>query len=112
MPWTSATRHSPVHTPSLDCAVRVEDAMPVQPGLLWRAISVVGFLLLVGAYLVNQRGRCRPDALGYLGANVAGAGLLAAYSARIDEPVFVGLEGFWCLASLFALLRRQPRSAP
>ncbi len=85
--------------------------MPVEPGLLWRAASVVGFLLLVGAYLVNQNGRCRPDAPRYLGANIVGAGLLAAYSARIDEPVFVGLEGFWCLASVVALLRRPRGSA-
>ena len=79
--------------------------MPGDPGLVWRTLSVVGFLLLVGAYLVNQSGRCRPDSARYLGANALGAGMLAAYSAYIDEPVFVGLEGFWCVASVVALGR-------
>lgn len=84
--------------------------MPADPGTLWKVVSVVGFLLLVGAYLVNQTGRCPPDSMRYLGANTLGAGMLAAYSARIDEPVFVGLEGFWCLASLVAWVRSGRRS--
>jgi hypothetical protein len=72
--------------------------------VLWQAASVVGLLCLVSAYLVNQRGGCRPDSPRYLAANAAGAGVLAAYSAVIEEWVFVGLEGFWCVASLFALI--------
>ncbi len=81
--------------------------MPQEPGLLWRVASVAGFLLLVGSYLVNQARRCQPDSARYLGANALGAGLLAGYSAVIHEWVFVGLEGFWCLASVWAL-RRAP----
>jgi hypothetical protein len=73
--------------------------------MLWRAVSIVGLLLLVFAYLVNQSGRTRADSRRYLLANVLGAGLLTAYSAFIREWVFVGLEGFWCLASLWALRR-------
>ena len=88
--------------------------MPAEPGLLWRTISVVGFLLLVGAYLTNQTGRCRPDGAPYLAANTLGSGMLAAYSAYIDEWVFVGLEGFWCVASAIAWVRgpRAPLPAP
>ena len=83
--------------------------MPTDPGLVWRALSVAGFLFLVGAYVVNQRGGCRPTSRRYLLANVVGSGLLAAYSAVIREWVFVALEGFWCLASLQALLRELQR---
>ncbi|GEM_PF-1913729 len=75
--------------------------MPESPSLIWKLASVVGFLCLVSAYLVNQRGGCSTEGWRYLWANTLGAGLLAAYSAKIDEPVFVGLEGFWCLASLW-----------
>ncbi len=78
--------------------------------MAWRAVSIVGFLLLVGAYLCNQTGRCQADSRLYLGANTLGAGMLGAYSARIDEPVFVGLEAFWCLASLLALKRVWSRA--
>ena len=85
--------------------------MPEDPGTLWRAVSVLGFLLLVGAYITNQVGRCSPRSGKYLLANILGAGLLAAYSAMIDEPVFVGLEGFWCLASVAAWLRSNGRGA-
>lgn len=73
--------------------------------MAWRLTSVVGLLCLVVAYLVNQRGGCRADGAPYLGANALGAGLLAAYSAVIEEWVFLGLEGFWCAASLWAWAR-------
>ena len=85
--------------------------MPEDPGTLWRVVSVLGFLLLVGAYITNQAGRCSPRSGKYLLANILGAGMLAAYSAMIDEPVFVGLEGFWCLASVVAWLRSGGREA-
>ena len=73
------------------------------PGVLWRALSVVGMLSLVVAYLLNQRKLWKPDSLRYLLCNVLGSGLLAVYSMVIGEWVFVGLEGFWCLASVNAL---------
>lgn len=82
------------------------------PGLVWRLASVAGFLALVIAYLTNQAGRCAPSSSRYLLANALGAGVLAAYSARIDELVFVGLEGFWCLASVAALVRARRGTAP
>ena len=85
-------------------------------GTAWRVASIAGFVLLVGAYLVNQRGRCRPDSTRYLLSNAAGAGLLAAYSVVIGEWVFFALEGFWCAASLWALQARgrpaQARARP
>ncbi len=77
--------------------------MGADPGLVWRAASVVGFLCLVGAYIANQRGACRADSVRYLVSNVVGAGILALYSAIIGEWVFVALEGFWCGASVHAL---------
>ncbi len=85
--------------------------MPEEPGLIWRAVSVAGFLMLVSAYLTNQVGRCEARSRRYLGANALGAGLLAAYSAVIHEPVFVALEGFWSAASVWALLRARPTGA-
>lgn len=77
--------------------------MPEEPGVVWKILSVLGFLALVGAYLLNQSGRIRPDSLRYLAANTVGAGLLAAYSGIITEWIFVALEGFWCVASARAL---------
>ena len=79
--------------------------MPAEPGMLWRAVSVLGLLLLVLAYLVNQAGRTSSDSRRYLLANALGAGLLTVYSMIIGEWVFVLLEGFWCLASVWALRR-------
>ena len=80
-------------------------------GMAWRVASIVGFLCLVGAFLVNQRGRCRPDSTRYLLANALGAGLLAAYSVAIREWVFFALEGFWCAASVWALRARGAAAA-
>lgn len=85
--------------------------MSDDPSLAWKLASVLGLLCLVIAYLVNQTGRCLPTSARYLCANALGAGVLAAYSARIGEPVFVGLEGFWCVASVAALMRLPRRSS-
>ncbi len=85
----------------------------METGPLWNTLSVGAFLLLVGAYLANQRGLCTASSRSYLLANVIGGGLLASYSAVIGEWVFVALEGFWCVASAWALLREPlpPRAA-
>lgn len=85
--------------------------MPIEPSLAWQLASAAGLLCLVLAYLVNQSGRCRADSARYLLANALGAGLLAAYSLVIDQPIFVALEGFWCVASLFALTRGRRTGA-
>jgi hypothetical protein len=74
---------------------------------MWRAISIVGMVLLVVAYVLNQRGIWRPADRAYLLANAVGAFLLTVYSWRIGEWVFVGLEGFWCAVSARELLPRS-----
>ena len=81
-----------------------------EPGLTWRLLSVAGFLFLVGAYVVNQRGGCKATSRRYLIANVIGSGLLVGYSAVIREWVFVALEGFWCAASAWALWRELSKA--
>lgn len=87
--------------------------MSDDPGTLWRLLSVLGFLFLVGGYIANQRGWTRADSSRYLAANVLGSGLLGVYSAVIDEWVFVALEGFWFFASLDAWRRSLGKgSAP
>jgi uncharacterized membrane protein len=70
---------------------------------MWRAISIVGMLLLVIAYVANQRGATSATSPRYLLANIVGAAMLAAYSAVIGEWVFVLLEGFWCGAAVWTL---------
>jgi hypothetical protein len=75
-------------------------------GALWTILSIAGMLLLVVAYVLNQRGIWKPGERRYLLANAIGAGLLTAYSAWIEQWVFVGLEGFWCVESLRALWPR------
>jgi len=86
--------------------------LPEDPGLAWRALSVAGFLLLVGAFLANQAGRWPTQGRRYLGANALGAGILAAYSGAIQEWVFVALESFWCVASVWILVRRASGVKP
>lgn len=77
--------------------------------LAMKAASVVGLVLLVVAYVLNQRGAWHPKERPYLAANAVGAALLAVYSAWIGEWVFVALEGFWSLVSLVPLLRPAAR---
>lgn len=79
--------------------------------LAWRLVSLVGLLSLVSAYLLNQRGKWQPDSTAYLLFNVIGSALLAAYSTMIREWIFVALEGFWCVASMFALRRARAEAS-
>lgn len=75
--------------------------------LVMKALSVIGFLLLVTGYLLNQRGRLAAVAPAYLAMNTFGALLLASYSVFIGEWVFVALEGFWSAASAHAWIRAE-----
>jgi hypothetical protein len=73
------------------------------------AVGLVGMLCLIGAFLANLNGRLDNDARLYQVLNLVGAGILAWYGVVKETYIFVGLEGFWALAALYALIR-TPRA--
>lgn len=78
--------------------------------MLHQIISLTGALLILGAYVANQRGWLGPADLGYNLTNLVGA-LLLLWVALVDwRWGFILLEAVWAAASLPPLLRR-PRPA-
>ena len=76
----------------------------------YQALSLIGAVLVLGAYLANHRGWIGPRDRAYNLMNFAGAALLAVV-AVVDRRVgFIVLEGVWVLIALPALLRPPQRA--
>jgi len=69
-----------------------------------QAISVVGALLVLGAYAANQLGRTDTSNLPYQLANLFGGGILAVVAVIEVQIGFILLEGTWTLVSLWGVL--------
>jgi hypothetical protein len=67
-----------------------------------QAVSVVGALLILGAYAANQFGWTRTTNLVYALANVVGAGVLTVVAIVERQWGFLLLEGVWTLVALIA----------
>jgi hypothetical protein len=70
-----------------------------------QAVSLVGALLVLGAFIGLQRNRWRSDSQGYLWANFIGSSLLTAVAVWDRRIGFVLLELVWALASLWSIIR-------
>ncbi len=71
-----------------------------------QAVSVLGSLLILGAYFALQRGFLRADQRGYSAINFVGAALLAYVAVMERQLGFIVLEGTWALLSIPGMLRR------
>lgn len=79
--------------------------------MLYQVISLLGAMLILLAYVLNQRGRIGPKDRSYSLINLVGA-LLLLWVAIIDwRWGFILLETAWALVSIPPLLRRRPRAA-
>lgn len=71
-------------------------------------VSVVGSLIILGAYFALQRGLIDSRQRGYSALNFVGAGLLAWVAIVESQVGFILLEGTWALLSIPGMLRREP----
>ena len=72
-----------------------------------QALSLIGALLVLGAFALVNTGRVRPTDLSYGLANFVGASLLA-WVAIVDRRVgFILLESAWAVLSLLPLIRSR-----
>lgn len=73
---------------------------------LTQVVSIIGSILILGAYFALQRGMLRSEQRGYSVLNFVGAALLAWVAVVEWQIGFIVLEGTWALLSLPGMLRR------
>jgi hypothetical protein len=73
-----------------------------------QAISVVGAVMVLGAFAALQFRVVGPAHRGYLGANVVGSGCLAVAAGLEGLWAFVALNTIWGLVSLRSLVVAVP----
>ena len=79
--------------------------------MLLQLVSLIGALMVLGAYAALQRRWLRADDPRYNLLNFAGAALLTWVALEDRRWGFVMLEGAWALLSLVPLLRRGKRES-
>lgn len=80
--------------------------------LLDQLASIIGAVLILGAYLALQRGRLARESRAYNALNLAGSLMLTYAAVRNWNLGFVILEGSWALLSLPGTIRRPARATP
>lgn len=71
-----------------------------------QAVSLVGAVLILLAFALQQLGRWRPEDAAYLWFNFVGSAALTVVAWLERQWGFLLLEGAWALVSLYGLARR------
>jgi hypothetical protein len=80
---------------------------------MWSSIqlvSVLGSLLVLGAYVASQFGYLSAKGLAYAYANIVGSGILAVVATLEAQWGFLLLEGAWASVSLVAVMRHRAKA--
>lgn len=75
-------------------------------------VSVIGSLLVLGAYVASQFGYLSVKGRSFAFANIAGSGILAVVAALEAQWGFLLLEGAWASVSLVAVVRQRAKLNP
>jgi len=76
-----------------------------------QVIQMAGALVVLGAFVANQRHLMSTDSVAFLAMNCVGTAVLAVVAGANGDMGFLLLEGVWSIISLFGLVRalRQPQ---
>jgi hypothetical protein len=77
--------------------------------MLMQVISILGALLVLGAYAANQLDRLGVHSYPYLLMNLLGAGALTVSAIATRQAGLILVEGAWTLISVVGLLRALRR---
>lgn len=69
-------------------------------------IQIVGSLLILGAFILLQLRRTKPDAAPYLWINFIGASILAVTAILTWQWGFIILEAVWAFVALAGIIRK------
>lgn len=78
---------------------------------MFQVVQVCGSLLVLAAFVANQRGWVDVKAWSYLWLNLIGSGILAVEAAITAQWGFLLLEGVWALVSLLGVIGQVRRTA-
>ena len=74
-------------------------------------VSLIGAVLILGAYLALQRGWLPRESRLYNALNFVGSGLLTYVAVKDRRMGFIILEAAWALLSVPGMLKRAPQKA-
>lgn len=77
----------------------------------WQALSFVGAMLILAAYLGQQMKWMSPQGIAYNLLNIVGSGILCYIAFFPFKLGFVVLEGLWVLISIYAIVRNRREQA-
>jgi hypothetical protein len=74
-------------------------------GNVVQIVSLLGSILILGAYIANQFRRIGPLDLSYVLLNLVGSAILAVVAVIEQQWGFLLLEGVWALVSLWSTVK-------
>ena len=77
-----------------------------------QVIQIVGAVLILAGFILNQTNRLDATSYSYLLLNLAGAAILAVLAFQGRRWGFVLLEGVWALVALAGLIMRRGSKEP
>lgn len=76
-----------------------------------QVIQMAGALVVLGAFVANQRRLMTTDSVPFLAMNAVGTGILAVIAGMNGDAGFLLLEGVWSIISLVGLMAALRRPA-
>jgi hypothetical protein len=77
-----------------------------------QAVSLVGSLLILAAFVAGQLRRMQPSDRSYVLLNLVGSAILAVVALIEQQWGFLLLEGVWALVSLWSALQLMRGKRP
>jgi hypothetical protein len=75
-----------------------------------QAVSLLGSLLILAAFIAAQMGKMRTSDLRYVVLNLVGSGILAIVAILEQQWGFLLLEGTWAVVSAWSIARMRYRA--